>query len=76
VHVDVGVELGDLVRVLAWGWHLDRACPVEVIVAQGVGQLLHVRLAQAGVVLGHVEVGWQHAALGAGSRRHVEVELL
>jgi len=34
-------EVGDLVRILARGGHLDGAGPIEVEVAQGVGQLLN-----------------------------------
>lgn len=38
------VKLCDLVRVLAWGGDLDRACPVEVAVAQSKSQLLNLSL--------------------------------
>ena len=38
------VELGNLVCVLARSGHLDRACPVEVAVAQGERKLLDVEL--------------------------------
>ena len=38
------VKLCDFVCVLAWGGDLDRACPVEVAVAQGKSQLLNLSL--------------------------------
>ena len=41
---DGHVELSDLVSVLTWCWHFYRTGPVEVEVAEGVCQLLDVRL--------------------------------
>lgn len=76
VRADVHEELRNLVRVLARRWHFDRACPVEVEVAQRVGQQLEVRAAQSGLVHRHVEVGRQHAPLSRRRRREEEVELL
>ena len=37
-HADCHVEIGDLVRILARCWHFDRSGPVEITVAEGVGQ--------------------------------------
>jgi len=68
------IEVGDLMGVLTRRRHLDRARPVEVEVTQGERQVLDVQLAEAGLVLRHVEVGREHAALGGVGRREVEVE--
>ena len=38
------VEVGDLVRILAWCWHFDRSSPVEITVAEGVSQRLQLDL--------------------------------
>ena len=43
---DSHVELGDLVGILAGGWHFDWSLPVEIAVAQRVGQLLNVNFPQ------------------------------
>lgn len=40
VGTDIHKELSDLVSILAGCWHFDRACPVEVEVAQRVRQVL------------------------------------
>ena len=55
--------LGDLVSVLAWRRHLDGTAPVEVEVAQVVGQRLQLLLVHLRVVVGHKEVHWQHTSL-------------
>lgn len=55
--------LSDLVGVHARSWHLNGALPVEVVVAEVVGELLKYCLRQFGVVVGHIEVGGDHAAL-------------
>ena len=68
------VELGNLVGVLARSGHLDRTSPVEVEVAESVGQLLQLNLLQLGLVDGHVEVGRKHAPLVSSRRHHEEVE--
>ena len=47
------VELGNLVGLLAWSWYLDRACPVEITVAQGEGQLLDLDLFQRALIDRH-----------------------
>ena len=39
-----GIEVGDLVSILARSWHFDRSCPVEVEVAQSKRQVLNVQL--------------------------------
>ena len=43
-HADGHVEIGDLVSVLARCWHFDWTGPVEVAVAEGVGQRLQFDL--------------------------------
>ena len=43
-HADGHVEIGDLVCVLARSWYFDRTGPVEVSVAEGVGQRLQLDL--------------------------------
>lgn len=62
--VDVVLELGDLVGVHDWSGHLDWSCPVEVEVAQVVGEQFQVLLAHAGLIQGHVEVSGQSTPLG------------
>jgi hypothetical protein len=61
---EVHEELSDLVSVHAWGGHLDGAGPVEVVVAQVESQLLNHCLLEGGVVMRHVVVSGQDAALG------------
>ena len=75
VLADVHVELCDLVGVHAGRRDLDGSRPVEVVVAEVVGELLDGVLLEWGVVEGHVEVSGQHAALGGGLRHQVEVVL-
>lgn len=68
-------QVGNLMRIHARSRHLDRTSPVEVIVAQGEGQLLELNLAQVRLVLGHEEVGRSHAALSSLDGHEEEVEL-
>lgn len=60
---DCHVEFCDLVSILTRSRDFDRTSPVEIEVAEGIGQLLNVDLRQSRLVQGHVEVGWQHATL-------------
>jgi len=62
--VEAVVVLSDLVRVLAWSWHLDRARPVRVHVAEPVSQVLEFPLGEVfGLVKTHVEVNRSDATL-------------
>ena len=70
------VELGDLVSVLARSWNFDGTCPVEVEVAKREGELLNLDFGELGLVLGHIEVSGQDAALSGCRWSHVEVERL
>jgi len=67
-------EARNLVRQHAWGWGLDRVVPVVVVVAKRVGKVENGHLADVARILGHVEVGWFHTALGHGVRHKEEVE--
>ena len=49
--------------VHAGSWHLDRSCPVEVVVAQVECQLLKLKLGERRLVQRHEEVRWTHAPL-------------
>ena len=60
---DCSEEIGDFVCVLARGRHLDWASPVEIEVAQSVGELLQFQPVQWRVIATHIEMGRQHAAL-------------
>lgn len=44
------------VRILTRSWDFDRACPVEVEMAQSIAQMLDFKAAQVRVVAGNVEV--------------------
>lgn len=62
--VEAVVILGDLVRVLAWSWHLDRARPVRVHVAEPISQVLEFLPREVfRLVETHVEVNWSDATL-------------
>jgi hypothetical protein len=54
---DCHVEFCDLVSILARSRDFDWTSPVEIEVAEGIGQLLNVDLRQSRLVQGHVEVG-------------------
>lgn len=73
---EVHEELRDLVRVHAGRRHLDGSRPVEVVVAEVVGQPLNGCLLHHGVVEGDIEVSREHAALCRELRHEVEVVLL
>jgi len=64
------------VRVHAGSGHLDGTGPIEVVVAQGKGQLLQLNLGQSGLVEGHEEVSGAHATLGAADGHKEEVKLV
>lgn len=53
---DEHVELGDLVRVLARRWHLDRPSPVEIVVAEREAELLDLHLLKRALVERHEAV--------------------
>lgn len=76
VGTDVHEELSDLVCVLTRSRYFDRTSPVEVEMAQSVGQVLQLLLCELRVILWHEEVCWQHTALSRGSGRQKEVKLL
>lgn len=69
-------EVSYLVRILAWSWHLDRAGPVVVEMAQGEGQGLNFVPVKRRLISGHVEVSWGRAALSRDGWCEVEIELL
>ena len=73
---DSGEQVGDLVRVHAWRWHLDRTSPVEVVVAQSEDKLLQLELGQVRLIHRDVEVSRLLAALGAAHREQEEVKLV
>lgn len=45
------------VSILTRSWDFDRACPVEIEMAQSIAQMLNLKAAQVRVVAGNVEVG-------------------
>lgn len=72
---EVGEEVRNLVSIHAGSWHLDGTLPVEVVVAEVVGQLLEHLLVQLAVVEGAEEVSRHHASLGGELRNQIEVKL-
>ena len=68
------VEIGDLVRILAWSGYLDWASPVEVAVAQSEGQLLNLHFEKGRLVEWDEAVSGQDAALVGRSRGDEEIE--
>lgn len=73
IFADVHVELSDLVGVHARSWHFDGTSPVEIVVAEIKGELLNDVLLHGRVIVGDVEVSWQHASLGSVLRNKIEV---
>ena len=69
-------QVCDFVRIHAGSRHLDRASPVEVIVAQGKGQVLKLNFGQVRLLERHVEVSRSHAALRALHRHEIEVKFV
>ena len=69
-------QVGNLVGVHARSRHLNRTSPVEVVVGKGEGELLNLKLAEAGLVEGNEEMSWSHAALSAFDWDEEEVKLL
>ena len=68
-------ELGDLVSIHARRGYLDSTGPVEVVVAEVIGELLDDRLLNWRIIESHVEVSWEDASLSSGLRNKVEVVL-
>jgi len=66
---------GDLVSQHAWSRNLDGVGPVEVAVAECIGEVKDGLLGDSGGVLSHVEVSRLHCSLGHRVRNQVEVEL-
>ena len=71
---DSHVKLSNLVSVLTGRWHLYGSGPVEIEVAECVGQLLQLDLLESGLVEWHMEVCRQHTPLVSPRRHHEEVE--
>ena len=71
---NVGVELRDLVAVLAGSGNLDGTCPVEVEVAKRKGQVLDVKFTKLGFVQCAEEVSGQNTSLSCVSGGEVEVK--
>lgn len=75
--VEAVVILRDLVRVLARSWHLDRARPVRVHVAEPISQVLEFLPREVfRLVETHVEVNWSDATLRGLLRNQEEVKSL
>ena len=72
---EVHEELSNLVGIHAGSRYLDRACPVEIVVAQVKGQLLDRCLLNGRVVEWHIEVGGKDTALSGELRNQVEIIL-
>lgn len=70
------MQFSDLMGVHARCWDLDRACPVVVVVAKIVGQLLNYLFAQGRVVQGNVEMSREDTALGSELRNQIEIVFL
>ena len=71
---DCHVEFCNLVCILARSRDFDWTSPVEIEVAEGIGQLLNVNLCQSRLVQRYVEVSGQHATLVSRGRCHEEVK--
>ena len=69
-------QVRDFVRIHARSRHLDRAGPVEVVVAQSEGQVLKLDFGQVRLLERHVEVSRSHAALRTLNRHEIEVKLI
>lgn len=57
VSTDGHVKLSNLVSILTGGWHFYGSCPIEIEVAERVGQLLNLKLCEIRLVERHMEVG-------------------
>lgn len=67
--------LGDLVGIHAGCWNFDCSLPVEVVVAEIVGELLNDCFGNFRVVEGHIEVSRKDTALVSCLGDEVEVVL-
>ena len=47
VMTDTGEQVSNLVGIHAWCWNLDRASPIEIVMAQGERELLKLNLCEA-----------------------------
>lgn len=75
--IETVVILSDLVGVLARSWDLDRAWPVGVHVAEGIGGVFKVFLGDIfGLVHGNEEVNWSDTSLSGLLRDQEEIEAL
>lgn len=72
---DFGAETSDLVCEHARGGDLDRVVPVVIVVTERVREVEDGHLGYLAGVLGDVEVGRLHRALGYGVRHEEKVEL-
>jgi hypothetical protein len=52
-----------LVGILTWGWHLDRACPIEIKVAQSKCQVLKFLFSQARWIPRNIKMSWKNTPL-------------
>ena len=75
--VEAVVVFSNLVGVLAWGWHFDRARPVGVGVANTISEILQLTLGNVvGLVHADKEMSWGYASLGSLLGNKEEVEAL
>ena len=72
---NIGSIESNLVGKHAGCGYLNGIWPVEVVVAEGVGEVKNGVLGHSGGVLSHVEVGRLHCSLGDRVGHQVEVEL-
>lgn len=57
------VELCNFMGIHSWRWHFDWTTPIEVVIAESIGQLLNVYFWEFGLVQCHEEMGWKDASL-------------
>lgn len=72
---DASEQVSDLVRIHARSRHLDRTCPVKVVMAQIKGEALNLQLGQSRLIQRHKEVRGTHAALSTLDWHEEKVEL-
>lgn len=72
---EIHEELCDLVGVHARGWDLDGSGPVEVVVAQVIGQPLDDCLLKGRVIVGNIEVSGKDTTLSCCLGDKVEIVL-
>ena len=66
----------DFVGVHAHHGDLDRACEVEIVVAQMVGSSFEIRLIQGARVIGNTIEDWLSSSHGSLVRNQIEIEQL